>query len=157
MLQGNMGSYGARLGRVNIMPPAIPLPSLPPDPILPNPAPAPQLVPVQQLPLPTTIAQIKANCLTAHARAYDLPSIPALIAYLHTIAGVPVQSTWLAAIKRGAYISWPGLIYTSLAQYCPEADESDTLDRLFFPQESILECRTEGNRIILFLILLICS
>jgi hypothetical protein len=72
----------------------------------------------------TTTAQAKANRLTAHAHAYDLPSIPALIAYLHGTAGFPVKSTWLTAIKRGAYTSWPGLTYTLAARYCPEADET---------------------------------
>jgi hypothetical protein len=65
-----------------------------------------------------------ANRLHAHARAYDLPSIPALIAYLHGTAGFPVKSTWLAAIKRGAYTSWPGLTHTLAARYCPDADET---------------------------------
>ena len=68
--------------------------------------------------------QTTANRLKAHARTYDLPSIPALIAYLHGTAGFPVRSTWLAAIKRGAYASWPGLTYTLAARYCPNADET---------------------------------
>ena len=61
---------------------------------------------------------------TLAARAYDLPSTPALIAFLHATAGFPVKQTWLAAIKRGAYASWPGLTYTLAARYCPSADET---------------------------------
>ena len=59
-----------------------------------------------------------------NARAYDLPSIPHLIAYLHAAAGYPVKSTWLAAIKRGAYASWPGLTPRLVARYCPDAHET---------------------------------
>jgi hypothetical protein len=38
--------------------------------------------------------------------ATDLPSIGALVHYLHAAAGFPVKSTWLAAIKAGNYASW---------------------------------------------------
>jgi len=37
--------------------------------------------------------------------AYDLPSVEALVKYLHASAGFPVKSTWLAAIKAGNYAS----------------------------------------------------
>ena len=55
-------------------------------------------------------------------RAYDLPSIPALIAFLHAAAGYPVKSTWLLAIKAGNYATWPGLTYDLAAKYCPDTD-----------------------------------
>eukprot|EP00957_Ditylum_brightwellii_P063065 4786387-Ditylum_brightwellii.AAC.1 len=29
--------------------------------------------------------------------------------FLHAAAGYPVASTWINAIKKGYYISWPGL------------------------------------------------
>ena len=35
----------------------------------------------------------------------DLPSVGALIRYFHAVAGFPVKSTWLAAIKAGNYSS----------------------------------------------------
>jgi hypothetical protein len=60
----------------------------------------------------------------AHARAYDLPSVPALIAFLHATAGYPVKQTWIEAIKRGAYHSWPGLTVQLATRYCPDADET---------------------------------
>jgi hypothetical protein len=41
--------------------------------------------------------------------AHDLPSVGALVHYLHAAAGFPVKSTWLAAIKAGNYASWPHL------------------------------------------------
>eukprot|EP00804_Cyclotella_cryptica_P028768 CCRYP_018720-RA/>CCRYP_018720-RA protein AED:0.37 eAED:0.37 QI:0/0/0/1/0/0.25/4/0/1148 len=57
-----------------------------------------------------------------HLRTHDLPTTRALVAFLHATAGYPVKSTWLQAIKRGFYNSWPGLTYTLVAKYCPTAD-----------------------------------
>lgn len=56
--------------------------------------------------------------------AYDLPSVRALVIYLHAAAGFPVRDTWLSAIKAGNYDSWPGLTYNNAARYCPSADET---------------------------------
>ena len=42
-------------------------------------------------------------------RAYDLPSVAALIRYLDAAAGYPVRSTWLKAIGSGNYSTWMGL------------------------------------------------
>ena len=56
--------------------------------------------------------------------AHDLPSVGALIRYLHAAAGFPVKSTWLAAIKAGNYSSWPGLSYTNASKYCPVSIET---------------------------------
>jgi hypothetical protein len=50
------------------------------------------------------------HCITPAAlSATDLPSVGALVHYLHAAAGFPVKSTWLAAIKASNYTSWPGL------------------------------------------------
>ena len=51
--------------------------------------------------------------------AHDLPSVGALVRYLHATAGFPVKSTWLGAIKAGNYSSWPGLTYANASKYCP--------------------------------------
>ncbi len=58
------------------------------------------------------------------ARAYDLPPVPVLIAFLHATAGYLVKQTWVEAIKRGAYRSWPGLTPQLVARYCPDVDET---------------------------------
>jgi hypothetical protein len=49
----------------------------------------------------------------AALNAHDLPSVLALVHYLHAAAGFPVKSTWLAAIKAGNFASWPGLTYAN--------------------------------------------
>ena len=78
---------------------------------------APQ--PTMQL-APTT----RAAATTYYARAYNLPSVPDLIAFLHATAGYPVKQTWVDAIKRGAYNTWPGLTPQLAARYCPMPPET---------------------------------
>ena len=56
----------------------------------------------------------------AHS-AYGLPSIKALVRYIHATAGFPVKSTWLKEIKKGNFETWPGLAYTNDDKYCPHA------------------------------------
>jgi hypothetical protein len=45
---------------------------------------------------------------------HSLPSIPQSIRYLHTAAGLPVEATWIKAIKAGNFITWPGLTNTTV-------------------------------------------
>ena len=44
------------------------------------------------------------NLITPAAQnAYDLPSLEALVRYMHAAAGFPVKSTWIKAIKKGKF------------------------------------------------------
>ena len=56
--------------------------------------------------------------------AHNLPSMCALVHYLHSCAGLRVRSMWLAAIKAGNFASWPGLTYTNAAKYFPLSVET---------------------------------
>ena len=56
--------------------------------------------------------------------AHDLPIIGSLVYYLHTAAGFPVNSTWLAAIRAGDFSSWTGLTFANAAKYCPVSEEA---------------------------------
>ena len=38
---------------------------------------------------------------------YELPNIDPAIKYLHGAAGFPTKATWLKAIRKGSYLSWP--------------------------------------------------
>ena len=58
------------------------------------------------------------------SNVYDLPSMEALVRYMHTAAGFPVRSTWLKTIKNGNFNSWPGLTYNNAAKYCPQSLET---------------------------------
>ena len=148
ILKGSRKTMGARLWRIDITPNAAPPQAqmvtahVTPRPnIIPMdedndnsnpigrvtntpPSPPPRMAHAEPPTNMPTATQQQPTRTTAHARAYDLPSVPHLIAYLHATAGYPVKSTWLAAIKRGAYSSWPGLTPTLVARYCPDADET---------------------------------
>ena len=52
--------------------------------------------------------------------AYYLPSVEALVMYMYAESGVPVKSTWIRAIKRGNFETWPGLTYSNPSKYCPQ-------------------------------------
>eukprot|EP00536_Pseudo-nitzschia_multiseries_P014225 jgi/Psemu1/37964/gm1.37964_g len=43
------------------------------------------------------------------AGAYQIQAIPKLIAFYHAAAGYPTKETWVRAIDRGSYATWPGL------------------------------------------------
>ena len=145
ILTGAREPTGPRLWRINIAPSTSPEVHLAtPGPHLhahiipdndPEPIEHPQEQPLEKGILPQTpilhhsppprpSPPPSAKRTTAHSRAYDLPSVPALIAYLHATAGFPVKSTWLTAVKRGAYTSWPGLTPGLVARYCPDASET---------------------------------
>ena len=51
--------------------------------------------------------------------AYDLPSVEALIQYLHAAEGFPVCDTWLKDTKAGNSVSWPGITYQNVSKACP--------------------------------------
>ena len=59
----------------------------------------------------------------AHS-VYDLPSVEALVRYMHATAGFLVKPTWTKEIKHGNYNSWPGLTYNNAAKYCPQSVET---------------------------------
>ena len=67
---------------------------------------------------PTPIVRPRSD--TYRHRAYNLPSIRALIEYHHALLGYPVKSVLLKAIKRGHLGSFPGLSHTSASRYCPD-------------------------------------
>ena len=59
------------------------------------------------------LQHIKTNCDNrpdldeAINNVYELPSTEPTIRYLHGAAGLPTKSTWLKAIHKGNYQSWP--------------------------------------------------
>ena len=77
------------------------------------------------LPAPKAVPVPVATCHQASLGAYiahNLPSVAALVRYLHYVAGFPIKDTWLRAIKAGNYATWPGLTYNNAVKYCPNTD-----------------------------------
>ena len=56
--------------------------------------------------------------------AYDLPSLEALVRYMHAAAGFPVKFTCLRAMKKVNFATWPGLTYSNAEKYCPQSVEN---------------------------------
>jgi hypothetical protein len=56
--------------------------------------------------------------------AYNIPSTKETIRYLHAAAGYPVQDTWVAAIKAGNNVTWPGINVKTVNQHFPESEET---------------------------------
>jgi hypothetical protein len=55
---------------------------------------------------------------------YKLPCIKQTVRYLHTAAGHPTEDTWLKAIRKGNYNSWPLIDTKKVRQYFPESEET---------------------------------
>ena len=79
--------------------------------------------------IPTAPDDAESSSLQAFS-AYDLPSVQALVHYLHAAAGFPVKSTWLKAIKAGNFATWPGLTYNNAAKYYPHSSDETIMGHL---------------------------
>ena len=55
---------------------------------------------------------------------YELPSIEPAIRYLHGAAGFPTKRTWLQAIRKGNYLSWPLVSVKNVNKFFPESEET---------------------------------
>ena len=60
----------------------------------------------------------------AALNAHDLPSISALVHYLHIAARYSVKSTLLTATKAGNFSTWLGITYTNASRYCLISEET---------------------------------
>jgi hypothetical protein len=49
----------------------------------------------------------KNRCQEYLHNVYELPSVEPTIWYLHGAAGFPTKASWLKAIRKGNYLSWP--------------------------------------------------
>eukprot|EP00804_Cyclotella_cryptica_P021036 CCRYP_019785-RA/>CCRYP_019785-RA protein AED:0.43 eAED:0.49 QI:0/0/0/1/1/1/2/0/149 len=55
---------------------------------------------------------------------YELPSIQQTIWYLHAAAGFPAKTTWMAAIWRGNYDTWPLVTNANVHKHFPQSEET---------------------------------
>eukprot|EP00804_Cyclotella_cryptica_P004192 CCRYP_014550-RA/>CCRYP_014550-RA protein AED:0.42 eAED:0.42 QI:0/-1/0/1/-1/1/1/0/283 len=130
ILSGTCNTNAPRLWKINLRPPQDPIAlhvarpciTLDPTPGTRPPATHLKTPPADKLSPTHTAKPPACPRVHTHLRTHNLPTTRALVAFLHATAGYPVKSTWLQAIKRGFYNSWPGLTYTLVAKYCPTAD-----------------------------------
>ncbi len=65
----------------------------------------------------------KNHCQEYLQNVYELPSVEPIIRYLHGAAGFPTKASWLKAICKGNYLSWPLINVKNVAKYFPESEE----------------------------------
>ena len=53
---------------------------------------------------------------------YELPSIGHAVRYLHAAAGFPTKETWIKAIRKGNYLSWPLINVKNVSKHLPESE-----------------------------------
>eukprot|EP00804_Cyclotella_cryptica_P008991 CCRYP_003100-RA/>CCRYP_003100-RA protein AED:0.31 eAED:0.29 QI:0/-1/0/1/-1/1/1/0/525 len=84
--------------------------------------------PRYHVPTPTHIRehlQASLQCNTDHIlNVYELPSIEQSIRYLHAAAGFPTKSTWLAAICKGNYSTWPLITVKNIHKHFPQSEKT---------------------------------
>ena len=73
--------------------------------------------------LPLAHPDTENDLLSAYI-AYELPSVKALVRYLHAAAVFPVKSTWLNATKSRNFATFPGFTYSNAAKYYHELSET---------------------------------
>jgi hypothetical protein len=56
--------------------------------------------------------------------AYELPSVEPTIRYLHGVVGFPTRASWLKAICKVNYLSWPLINVKNVSKYFPESKET---------------------------------
>ena len=70
---------------------------------------------------PTT--EDKANSLETINVIFELPSARETFLWYHASAGFPTKATFIDAIRKGNYSTWPKLTVTLINRYFPDSDE----------------------------------
>ncbi len=55
---------------------------------------------------------------------YELSNVEPTIQYLHGAVGFPTMASWLKAIRRGNYLSWPLINVENVAKFFPASKET---------------------------------
>jgi len=66
----------------------------------------------------------KNHCQEYLHNVYELPSVEPTIRNLHGAAGFPTKTSWLKAIHKGNYLSWPLINVKNIAKYFSESKET---------------------------------
>ena len=93
--------------------------------------------------VPPTVVDISrpkstpTRSMNYQCRAYDLPSVRALVEYHHATMGWPTKAGFLAAIKRGHLRSFPGLTLSAATRYCPTAATPTVMGHMTQVQQGV--------------------
>jgi hypothetical protein len=61
----------------------------------------------------------KNHCQEYLHNVYQLPNVEPTIRYLHSAVGFPTKASWLKAIRKGNYFSWPLINVKKRCQVLP--------------------------------------
>ena len=70
---------------------------------------------------------LDVNCLSpreAIDNVYKIPNIESTIRYLYGTVGFPTNSTWLKAICKGNFPTWPLVNVKNVSKFSPESEET---------------------------------
>ena len=75
--------------------------------------------------LPTATQKVLQESRGTHKaytlNTYTIPAVPQMIKFLHATAGYPVIGSWLKAIKKNHYMSWPGLCAATVKKHLQDS------------------------------------
>eukprot|EP00536_Pseudo-nitzschia_multiseries_P008523 jgi/Psemu1/20595/gm1.20595_g len=80
------------------------------------------------------------------AGAYQIQAIPKLITFYHAAAGYPTKDTWIRAINRGSFATWPGLTAQRVNRYLQTTEET-TMGHLQMIRQGIQSTRKPKTRL----------
>jgi len=66
----------------------------------------------------------KNHCQEYLHNVYKLPSVEPTIRYHHGAAGFPTKTSWLKAIRKENYLSWPLINVKNVTKYFPVSEET---------------------------------
>jgi hypothetical protein len=75
---------------------------------------------------------------------YELPSVEQTVRYLHTAAGHPTKDTWMKAVARENYNSWPLINVQNVRKYFPESEETQ-LGHMRGARQGVRSTRPSGT------------
>ena len=55
---------------------------------------------------------------------FDLPNSLQSLMYFHAAAGFPTKETFVASVRAGNYVTWPGLTTTLISKHFPDSDKT---------------------------------
>ena len=73
---------------------------------------------------PTELLPNRPPITEAVHNVYELQTVPERIRYFHACVSFPTKRTWMKAIKKGFFASWPGLTEKAVDQHFLESEET---------------------------------
>jgi hypothetical protein len=73
---------------------------------------------------PTDFLPERPPPVDAIHNVYELKTQPKLVRYYHAAVGFPTKLTWVKAIRKNQFASWPGLTVDAVKHHYPDSEET---------------------------------